>query len=280
MTILLWVLRGIGILLLAALVLLAAALLLPAGIEVQWRQGRELEVWLTVGPFRRRFFPPRAERPETAGRPQALRGAADDRPSQPTAVRPERAGSDSAPPAGPGTSEKRAPDGVGAAPRPGAGAEKPASGGSGVQQPYDEVDAMYERLMGDPVRYAKMASRWAKGPGGILLRRLRVRHVRVVWTVTGPDAAATAVTYGALIAACNTAWAILQDLVDIRAEELRIEPDFTGERTAERCFACQITARMVIILVSVFLTVSANAKRRSGGKTPGRTGRTDSRTTA
>lgn len=95
------------------------------------------------------------------------------------------------------------------------------------------------------------------------LARLRVRHLRIVWTVTEQDAAATAVTYGALMAACNTAWAILRDHVDAKADELRLEPDFTGERAAERCFACQITARMYIIVATALLTMQAAAKRRA-----------------
>lgn len=122
---------------------------------------------------------------------------------------------------------------------------------------------MLGKLMSDPMRHVRRGQQWAKGPGRFLLARLRVRHLRIVWTVTEQDAAATAVTYGALMAACNTAWAILRDHVDAKADELRLEPDFTGERAAERCFACQITARMYIIVATALLTMQAAAKRRA-----------------
>ena len=122
---------------------------------------------------------------------------------------------------------------------------------------------MYENIMGNPTKYICVLTNWAKGPGKLLLSRIKVRKVRIVWTVTADDAAATAIAYGVLAGACNTAWAVLEDLVDVKAEELRLEPDFTGERRKERCFSCQITARMYIIVVTALLTMQAAAKRRA-----------------
>lgn len=230
------VLQILGILILAVLVLLGIFLLLPAGIEASWKESKA-EIWLSVGPLRRRFYPPRATEQEPA-----------KKRAEPK-KQPETSGSD-AEDAAQGESRPPAPD-----------TEEAAKPSHKEPQP-DEVDRLYENLMGNPIKYVRRLTRWAKGPGKVLLDHLKVRKVRIVWTVTGEDAAATAIAYGALAGACNTAWAVLEDLVDVRAEELRLEPDFTGERRKERCFSCQITARMYIIVASAILTVWRSARRQ------------------
>ena len=57
MSILFLALRVLGVVLLAVLALAAVAMLLPAGLDIRWRRGGPLEVWLTAGPLRRKFFP-------------------------------------------------------------------------------------------------------------------------------------------------------------------------------------------------------------------------------
>lgn len=238
MSILFLALRVLGVVLLAVLALAAVAMLLPAGLDIRWRRGGPLEVWLTAGPLRRKFFPFPAETPP---------GGKKNAPKAPAPA--EKSGG------GP-------PPEVPPAPEP-PQAETAAPAKPAASSPEEEFEAMLGKLMSDPMRHVRRGQQWAKGPGRFLLARLRVRHLRIVWTVTEQDAAATAVTYGALMAACNTAWAILRDHVDAKADELRLEPDFTGERAAERCFACQITARMYIIVATALLTMQAAAKRRA-----------------
>lgn len=238
MSILFLALRVLGVVLLAVLALAAVAMLLPAGLDIRWRRGGPLEVWLTAGPLRRKFFPFPEETPP---------GGKKNAPKAP--VPAEKSGGGPPPEVPPAPEPPRAET---AAPA------KPAA-----SSPEEEFEAMLGKLMSDPMRHVRRGQQWAQGPGRFLLARLRVRHLRIVWTVTEQDAAATAVTYGALMAACNTAWAILRDHVDAKADELRLEPDFTGERAAERCFACQITARMYIIVTTALLTMQAAAKRRA-----------------
>ena len=242
MSAVLLVLKIVGILILAALLIVCVVLLLPAGIRVSW-QNAKAEIWLSIGPLRRRFYPPRTakqepeeEKPkqEKTQRSQTTEPAETETPAQKDAEQPATA-------------------------QTGAGEPENAH----KEPPPDEVDRLYENMMGNPMKYIRLLSHWAKGPGKLLLAHLKVRRVKIVWTVTADDAAATAIAYGALAAACNTAWAILEDLVDVRADELRLEPDFTGERAGERCFSCQITARMYIIVASVILTVWRRAVRRS-----------------
>ncbi len=83
------------------------------------------------------------------------------------------------------------------------------------------------------------------------LRRVRVCHLKVFWTVTGADAADTAISYGAYMAACNTALAVARDHLTIQSDLLRLEPDFTGEQKEKRSISCQILSRMYIILLVV-----------------------------
>ena len=93
--------------------------------------------------------------------------------------------------------------------------------------------------------------------------KVRVRHLNVFWTVTCEDASRTAIAYGAALSALNTALAAAQQMLHLQSDRLCLEPDFTGERAAERCFACQITARMYIIVATALLTMQAAAKRRA-----------------
>ena len=255
MSVLFLILRILGIVLLVLLVLAVIVLMLPAGLRIRWQHGGELEIWLTAGPVRRRFFPPREEEKES---PSAARNAAGTGASPaasaaaapPPKAEPERAsGSEEA--SGARDSAVRSPASGPADP----GAEGSAGAASPGQE--DEIDRLYQKLMSDPVGYARKIRRWAAGPGRYLLDRLKVRRVRIVWTVTESSAAATAVTYGALMAAGNTAWAIFRDHVDAH---------FTGERTAERCFACQITAKLYIIIAAILLTLRANLRRRAAAQ--------------
>lgn len=237
MNILLLILQILGIVILAVIVIACGILLLPAGVQISWKE-QVTEVWLTAGPLRRRFYPPlpKKEKPESGT-------AKPDEPSRTEGNGPEKEGA-----------KKQG--------EPKTDAEQPAKP-SPKEPQSDEGDSLYENIMGNPTKYIRVLTNWAKGPGKLLLSRIKVRKVRIVWTVTADDAAATAIAYGALAVACNTAWAVLEDLVDVKAEELRLEPDFTGERRKERCFSCQITARMYIIVASIILTLWRRVKRTS-----------------
>ncbi len=57
-----------------------------------------------------------------------------------------------------------------------------------------------------------------------------------------------AVTYGALLAALNTAWALLQQSVRVQADRLWLEPDFTGQQKADRCISLQVRSCAAVLL--------------------------------
>ena len=252
MSVLFLILRILGIVLLVLLALAVIVLMLPAGLKIRWQHGGELEIWLTAGPVRRRFLPPREEEDNSSDK-EGNSADASRKWGTPSSA------------AGAGAGSGKKPEDASGSESASAAGEKPSSEGKDSGQE-DEIDRFYRKLMSDPVGYARKIRRWATGPGRYLLDRLKVRHVRIVWTVTESNAAATAVTYGALMAACNTAWAIFLDHVDAQADELQIVPDFTGERTGERCFACQITAKLYIIIAAILLTFRANLRRRAAAQ--------------
>ena len=83
MSILFLALRVLGVVLLAVLALAAVAMLLPAGLDIRWRRGGPLEVWLTAGPLRRKFFPfPEETPPGGKKTPQKCRMQHPPRPQK------------------------------------------------------------------------------------------------------------------------------------------------------------------------------------------------------
>lgn len=97
-----------------------------------------------------------------------------------------------------------------------------------------------------------------------LLRGITVQKLHVFWTVTGEDAADTAVAYGRWMALINNLLALARQFLTIRAESLRMEPDFTGEMAGKRIFSCQIRTRPYIILLILFYLM----RRDKQGKVP------------
>ena len=69
MKILLWVLIGLGGLLLFLLVLLLLVLLLPARVRVMLRQ-EKFFLWVGLGPFRLRLLPWKEKKPKKQKKPE------------------------------------------------------------------------------------------------------------------------------------------------------------------------------------------------------------------
>ena len=112
---------------------------------------------------------------------------------------------------------------------------------------------MVERVLGafrsNPVEFLSHLFSLVMAAGGWLLHGVRITRLRVLWTVTREDASDTAITYGRAVAALNTALAVARDHMKIESEELRLEPDFTGERAAQRRISFELFTRPVIVLV-------------------------------
>ena len=110
------------------------------------------------------------------------------------------------------------------------------------------LDAALALLQRDPVAFVKCAFGHMGWLGRGLAKSLRLCHVTVFWTVTAEDAAATAVSYGALLGAVNIAWALLQQSVRVQADRLWLEPDFTGQQKADRCISLQVRSCAAVLL--------------------------------
>lgn len=213
----------IAAVLLGVVALLAALLLLlPVGLYIRWDRKNDLAVKFCAGPLRFPVYP----------RPQKKAAKAKAKPKAKTKPEQKAASPEPGPPPAPPTQNKDENAGV-AAPQPDAGG-----------------------LLGAARTLAAVL--WPRRQA--FLNRIRVKHLDVFWTVTGADAADTAITYGRRIAACNMALAAARDHIRIQADRLRLEPDFTGKQKEKRCISCQILCRTYIMLIVLKALLQRNEK--------------------
>ncbi len=239
MTILLAILKILGILLLILLLLLLAALLLPLGLDIRYKAGR-WQVQARYAMLHFTLYPPKSA-PQRAQRP-----APETPPKSPPAT--EAGPAQNTPlPKTQEPPQKQPPE-----PKPAAKATaKPTPEKAGSGLPFgigERLAAAEELLQKDPAAFVKCAFGHMGRLGRGLAKNLRLCHVTVFWTVTAEDAAATAVSYGALLGAVNTAWALLQQSVRVQADSLRLEPDFTGQQKANRCISLQVRSCAAVLL--------------------------------
>ena len=246
MTILLVILKFLGVLLLVLLLLLLAALLLPLGLDIRYKAGR-WQVQARYAMLHFTLYPPKSapqQTPSPAPETPKENPPAAEKPTPPPAAKEEpaqntqKANKPQPPPKQPTPPADKAQK----KPEP-----KPQAGGLpfGIGARLDAALALLQR---DPVAFVKCAFGHLGWLGRGLAKSLRLCHVTVFWTVTGQDAAATAVSYGALLGALNTAWALLQQSVRVQADSLRLEPDFTGQQRANRCISLQVRSCAAVLL--------------------------------
>lgn len=251
LAVVLTVLKILGIVLVVILVLVAVVLVLPVGFSLRY-EGKTLELRLRAGPVRILLYP----RPSQSAA-QARQGAAPAGPDRdspkPAAPRCARAGESAAQAAGPAAPKASvaAPAGQ---PEKKAGEKSPNPKSPDKKKAFarPEKPGVVERVLGafrsNPVEFLSHLFSLVMA-GGWLLHGVRITRLRVLWTVTREDASDTAITYGRAVAALNTALAVARDHIKIESEELRLEPDFTGERAAQRRISFELFTRPVIVLV-------------------------------
>lgn len=224
--------------LLGVVALLAAVLLLlPVGLDIRWDHKNDLAVKFCAGPLRFPVYP----------RPQKKAAKAKAKPKAKTKPEQKAASPEPGPPPAPPAQNKDEAAGA-SAPQPDAAQQGPAPA------PAAQPDA--GGLLGAARTLA--AALWPRRQA--FLNRIRVRHLNIFWTVTGADAADTAITYGRRIAACNMALAAARDHIRIQADRLRLEPDFTGKQKEKRCISCQILCRTYIMLIVLKALLQRNEK--------------------
>ena len=228
----------IAAVLLGVVALLAAVLLLlPVGLDIRWDHKNDLAVKFCAGPLRFPVYP----------RPQKKAAKAKAKPKAKTKPEQKAASPEPGPPPAPPAQNKDEAAGA-SAPQPDAAQQGPAPA------PAAQPDA--GGLLGAARTLA--AALWPRRQA--FLNRIRVRHLNIFWTVTGADAADTAITYGRRIAACNMALAAARDHIHIQADRLRLEPDFTGKQKEKRCISCQILCRTYIMLIVLKALLQRNEK--------------------
>ena len=206
MAILLFLLRLIGWVLLAVLLLLLVALLIPLGVRFAYRPG-SVRATVCYGPLHFTLWPRKGQpealkKPASAAPPgQTVRKTADGEQASVTVeVKPDK------PAAKPAQTVARQPAAQGKpeAPKPADSvpAESADAEGSAKKSglPFGisaRIDAAMQLLSNDPMAFARCMLGHTGWLGRHLLRSVRMSGLDIFWTVTADEASATAELFGA-----------------------------------------------------------------------------------
>ncbi len=242
MAILLFLLRLIGWVLLAVLLLLLVALLIPLGVRFAYRPG-SVRATACYGPLHFTLWP-RKGQPEALKKPASAAPLAQTVARRRTANRPRHRGGQAGQarrkartdrrPAARSKGKPEAPKPADSVPTESADAEgstKKSSLPFGISA---RIDAAMQLLSDDPMAFARCMLGHTGWLGRHLLRSVRVSGLDIFWTVTADEASATAELFGAEMALANNLLALVQQYIRVQSDRLWLEPDFTGERAGER----------------------------------------------
>ena len=263
MAILFFILRLIGWVLLAILLLLVVALLLPLGIQAAYRPG-EAFAKAFYGPLKFTLWPrggtqgaqskakskptqKSPEKPDTSPPPTVIKTVEGEKASVAIKVEPDKSALPAPAPRPAATAaQAEAKTTPASAPE-----ETPPAQDSKGDLPFgisDHIDAAMQLLSDDLMAFAKCMLGHTGWLGRRLLRTVRVQHLDVFWTVTADEAGTTAELYGAEMAALNNLLAFLQQYIRLQSDRLWLEPDFTGERTGERNISFRVSIGTGVLL--------------------------------
>lgn len=238
MAVVLLILKVIGVVLLVLLALVVLVLLTPMGVAGEWRAGT-LSVRLKIGPLSFALWPHTEKPPpaKTGGKPAGERPSAAQPAPQPQAAAPK------APE--PAAQKPVPPPSKAAAPEP-EKTEKASPLPAFLQK---HLDAAIAYARKDPMAFAGTMLGHAGWFTKRLLKGLRVRHLRIWWSITGEDAAETALRFGQMMTLSNNLLTCLRQFIFIEADSLWLEPDFTGQQRSRRAVSGQLTARPGTLLL-------------------------------
>lgn len=197
MKILLWVLIGLGGLLLFLLVLLLLVLLLPARVRVMLRQ-EKFFLWVGLGPFRLRLLPWKEKKPKKQKKSE-----------KPEEAKPQNR---EPPPLPPPQAERH---GEAAGPAPQIRKEKESSPVSGGMEKLDIPYIM------DLIHLGLSAMEQFR-------RALRVDRFLLDCAIATGDAAKTAMAYGAAAAGVGMFLPLLEENLRVRKKDIQVICDFEG----------------------------------------------------
>lgn len=254
MAILLFLLRLIGWVLLAVLLLLLVALLIPLGVRFAYRPG-SVRATACYGPLHFTLWPRKGQpealkKPASAAPPgQTVRKTADGeqvsvtvevkpaaKPAQTVARQPAAQGKPEAP---------KPADSVPTESADAEGSAKKSGLPFGISA---RIDAAMQLLSNDPMAFARCMLGHTDWLGRHLLHSVRVSGLDIFWTVTADEASTTAELFGAEMALANNLLALVQQYIRVQSDRLWLEPDFTGERTGERNISFRVSIGTGVLL--------------------------------
>lgn len=270
LAVVLMVLKIIGMILLALLLLLLLALLLPAGIHFRWSHIGGLRLQLCYGPLHFTLYPRKADEEEKKAEPKAETKQGNTPKTEPTSAAPPKP---TPPPAKaelpaqptmekqmeptvakPAKAPETSPQPEQAVPKPKAKSAPAAETPAAEPQPEEDiglVDRIKAAVRADPVGYVRHLFSVLRASVGPLLRGFRVSKLNVIWTITGENAAETAILYGQTLTTLNTILAIAQDHIKIQADQLWLEADYTGSAKQQRVVSLKLLLCPLLALVTV-----------------------------
>lgn len=248
MTVLFALVKILAVLVCVLIAIVITALLLPLGFAVEYRPNR-LRVVAVYGPLRRTIWSHRLHKRAIFSKPDRHDNKSESRP-QPAPFRKEAEEiSEPAPEQETKLTELVKPD------SPPEAAVQPLPA-----EPVQEEDEEMESgaVLGRLERMIELAAEDPKALGNCVLQHMRwlqrhsifkvhISHLNIFWTVTGDDAAETAIAYGAEMAAFNMLLALAQQMILLQSDCLWLEPDFTGTRHSERRISGTVSARAILM---------------------------------
>ena len=252
LTVLLAVLKFVGWLLLFLLALLVVLLILPVELRFAYSPGTlMLTAW--YGPLHFRLWPrpsagsaSAAQPPQSTTQQPASGSAAPTQPALPTAAAAAESPANQA-----STPPVQTSTPAGSPPGPAPAAEPAKEQGRSGGLPFhisERIEAAIDLLTHDPAAFARCMFGHLRWVGRFLARHIKVQHLTVFWTVTGEDAAQTAALYGTAMTAANNLLAFLQQVIRLQCDHLQLEPDFTGQRMAERRISGRLHTHPFLLL--------------------------------
>lgn len=249
-TALLFLLKALGILLLVALGLIAVALLIPVSL---WLDYHDEDLTVKVGALGFKYtLLPQKEKPEETPKAEPEQPKAKTTTAQP----PKATASESTkaetvkqtkaaqpPKAAPAENPKAAAK---EPPKTAAKQPKPADANSPKAEPQDK-NALMQLTFDQMVTAVKGLGAMGKR----IVNGLKVKHIRLYLPVTGEDAADTAIQYGKMQAWLHAGLGVLNRAIWLDFDECRLEADFLAKGEKKSRFSCQISARLLIMVIAV-----------------------------
>ena len=233
LTVLLAVLKFVGWLLLFLLALLVVLLILPVELRFAYSPGAPiLTAW--YGPPQSTAQQPTSGSATPAQPALPTAAAAAESPTKQTSTLPVQTSTPAGSPPGPAPAVEPAK-------------EQGNSGGLPFHIS-ERIEAAIDLLAHDPAAFARCMFGHLRWVGRFLARHIKVQHLTVFWTVTGEDAAQTAALYGTAMSAANNLLTFLQQVIRLQCDHLQLEPDFTGQRMAERRISGRLHTHPFLLL--------------------------------